>query len=68
MDNQSNSNKVFVYPNINASYKVVEDLMIFYAGAEVSLKIPIKILQMKMHFLSPTLNIAPQIISDILQG
>jgi hypothetical protein len=24
-----------------------------------SLKIPIKILQMKMHFLSPTLNIAP---------
>jgi hypothetical protein len=32
MDNQNSSNKLYIYPNINASYKVVGDLMIFYAG------------------------------------
>jgi hypothetical protein len=60
MDNQSNSNKVFVYPNINASYKVVEDLMIFYAGAEGSLsQNSYQDFANENAFLSPTLNIAP---------
>jgi hypothetical protein len=33
LDNENSSNKLYVYPNFNASYKVVGD-MIFYAGAE----------------------------------
>jgi hypothetical protein len=37
MDNQNSSNKLYIYPNINASYKVVGDLMIFYAGSRGSL-------------------------------
>ncbi|MEC5166155.1 hypothetical protein RCH18_001890 [Flavobacterium sp. PL11] len=60
MDNQDSSNKLFVYPKFNASYKVVGDLMIFYGGAEGDLK------QNSYQdfvdtnpFLSPTLNIKP---------
>jgi hypothetical protein len=34
---ENNSNKFYVYPQINASYKVVNDLMIFYAGVEGNL-------------------------------
>jgi hypothetical protein len=30
---ENSSNKFYVYPQVNASYKVVGDLMIFYAGA-----------------------------------
>jgi hypothetical protein len=29
LDNENSSNKLYVYPNFNASYKVVGDLMIF---------------------------------------
>jgi hypothetical protein len=36
MDNQNSSNK-YVYPNINASYKVVGDLMIFLCRGRGSL-------------------------------
>jgi outer membrane receptor protein involved in Fe transport len=35
---QNSSNKFYVYPQINASLKVVGDLMIFYAGAEGNLE------------------------------
>ncbi len=52
--------KFFIYPNVTASYKLVGDLMIAYAGAEGNLK------QNSYHdfvqenvFVSPTLNIAP---------
>ena len=34
LDSKNNDNKFLIYPQINASYKVVGDLMIFYAGAE----------------------------------
>jgi hypothetical protein len=34
LDNENSNNKLYVYPKFNASYKVVGDLMIFYAGAE----------------------------------
>lgn len=34
----SGDSKFFVYPQVNASYKVVGDLMIFYAGAEGTLQ------------------------------
>jgi hypothetical protein len=30
----NSNNKFLIYPQFNASYKVVGDLMIFYAGAE----------------------------------
>jgi hypothetical protein len=60
MDNQSNNNTLFIYPNINASYKVVGDLMIFYAGAEGSLEQnSYQDFANENAFLSPTLNITP---------
>jgi hypothetical protein len=59
-DNVNNKGKFFVYPQVNASYKVVGDLMIFYAGAEGSLD------QNSYHdlvkvnpFVSPTFFVSP---------
>ncbi|EIA08986.1 TonB-dependent receptor [Flavobacterium frigoris] len=60
LDNENSNNKFFVYPQVNASYKVVGDLMIFYAGAEGSLEQNSYLdFVNKNSFLSPTLNIAP---------
>lgn len=60
MASQSGENKFFVYPNITASYKVVGDLMIAYAGAEGGLKQnSYKDLVEENFFVSPTLGIAP---------
>jgi hypothetical protein len=60
LDNQRSSNKVYVYPKFNASYKVVGDLMIFYAGAEGNLEQNSYMeFANENLFLSPTLNIAP---------
>lgn len=60
MDNENSNNKFFVYPQVNASYKVVGDLMIFYAGAEGSLEQNSYLdFVSENSFLSPTLNIAP---------
>ena len=60
LDNQNSKNKLYVYPQINASYKVVGDLMIFYAGAEGNLEQNTYSDFVKLNpFLSPTLNIAP---------
>ena len=60
LDNQNSNNKFLVYPKINASYKVVGDLMIFYAGAEGDLKQnSYQDFVAVNSFLSPTLNIAP---------
>lgn len=60
VSNEANKNKFYIYPQINATYKFVGDLMIGYAGAEGSLK------QNTYHdfvdtnfFVSPTLGIAP---------
>ena len=59
IENQ-NTNKLFVYPKFNASYKVVGDLMIFYAGAEGNLKQnSYQDLVDSNPFLSPTLFIKP---------
>jgi len=53
-------NKFFIYPNITASYKVVGDLMIAYAGAEGTLKQnSYKEFVDENFFVSPTLAIAP---------
>ncbi|MDD5151583.1 MAG: TonB-dependent receptor [Flavobacterium sp.] len=60
MDNQNSNNKFYIYPQINASYKVVGDLMIFYAGAEGNLEQnTYSDFVSENPFLSPTLNIAP---------
>ncbi len=59
-DIENNDNKFLVYPQINASYKVVGDLMIFYAGAEGNLEQNTYTDFVAMNpYLSPTLNIAP---------
>ncbi|MGO4905932.1 TonB-dependent receptor [Flavobacterium sp. W20_MBD1_R3] len=60
MDNQNNNNSFYVYPKFNASYKVVGDLMIFYAGAEGNLEQnSYQDFVDENPFLSPTLRIAP---------
>ncbi|MFI0490530.1 TonB-dependent receptor [Flavobacterium sp.] len=60
LDTQNSNNKFYIYPQINASYKVVGDLMIFYAGAEGNLEQnTYSDFVNENHFLSPTLNIAP---------
>jgi len=59
-DNENSDNKFFVYPNINASCKVVGDFMIFYAGAEGNLEQNSYMDFVNTNpFLSPTLNIMP---------
>ncbi|POY41093.1 TonB-dependent receptor [Flavobacterium alvei] len=59
-DLENNDNKFLVYPQIKASYKVVGDLMIFYAGAEGNLEQNTYTDFVAMNpYLSPTLNIAP---------
>ncbi len=60
MDNENSNNTFLVYPQFNASYKVVGDLMIFYAGAEGDLEQNSYMDFVNENpFLSPTLNIAP---------
>jgi hypothetical protein len=60
MANQEGDNKFFIYPNITASYKVVGDLMIAYAGAEGNLKQnSFQEFTQENFFVSPTLGIAP---------
>lgn len=60
LDNQNSENKLFVYPQITASLKVVGDLMIFYAGAEGTLQQnTYRDFTNENPFLSPTNYIAP---------
>jgi hypothetical protein len=57
---QNSSNKFYVYPQINASLKVVGDLMIFYAGAEGNLEQNTYSNFVNSNpYLSPTLSIKP---------
>jgi len=60
MDTENSDNKLFVYPQVNASLKVVGDLMVFYAGAEGSLdQNSYKDFTDENPYLSPTLTVAP---------
>lgn len=60
MDKEGKNDKFLIYPQINASYKVVGDLMIFYAGAEGNLEQNTYMDFVNANpYLSPTLNIAP---------
>ena len=58
--NNGGNNKFFIYPNISASYKLVGDLMIAYAGAEGTLKQnSYKEFVDTNFFVSPTIAVAP---------
>jgi hypothetical protein len=57
---QNSSNTIYVYPQVNASLKVVGDLMIFYAGAEGNLEQNTYADFVDVNpYLSPTLDIKP---------
>ncbi|MBC7642494.1 MAG: TonB-dependent receptor [Flavobacterium sp.] len=59
-DTVNTNGKFFVYPQVNASLKLVGDLMIFYAGAEGSVEQnSYRNFTNQNPFLSPTLNVAP---------
>lgn len=57
---QQNESRVFIYPNIKASYKVVGDILIAYAGAEGNLQQNSYADFVDQNpFVSPTLFISP---------
>ena len=58
--NDENDGKVFLYPNIKASYKLVGDILIAYAGAEGNLQQnSYADFVEENSFVSPTLVVAP---------
>jgi len=60
LDSENSGNKFYVYPKINASYKLVGDLMIFYTGAKGGLEQNSYADFVTVNpFLSPTLNMRP---------
>ncbi len=60
IDNENSTSKLFVYPQVNASLKVVGDYMIFYTGVEGSLdQNSYRDFSIENPFVSPTLAIAP---------
>ena len=60
LDSGTNNNQLLIYPKINASIHVIDDLMVFYAGAEGNLEQNTYAdFVSKNPFVSPTLQIAP---------
>jgi hypothetical protein len=60
LDSENNGNKIFFYPKVNASYKLVGDLMIFYTGVKGGLQQNTYADFVNENpFLSPTLAITP---------
>lgn len=60
MDSERDLNRFRVYPEAEASLKLVGDLMVFYTGAKGGMdQNSYKSLSEKNPFISPTLNIAP---------
>ena len=60
VDNENSKNKLYVYPQINASLKVVGDFMIFYTGAEGGLdQNSYRDFTNENPYVSPTLSITP---------
>jgi len=59
-DTENSGNKFYLYPKVNASYKLVGDLMIFYTGVDGGLKQnSYADFVTENPFLSPTLNMRP---------
>ncbi len=60
IDAETSNNQFLIYPKINASLNVVDDLMVFYAGAEGGLEQnSYSDFVNQNPFVSPTLEIAP---------
>lgn len=60
LDTQNSNNQFLIYPQITASYHVVDDLMLFYAGAKGDLhQNSYMDFVAENPFLSPTLSILP---------
>ncbi|KUJ61878.1 TonB-dependent receptor [Flavobacteriaceae bacterium CRH] len=60
LDSENSGNKFYIYPKVNASYKLVGDLMIFYTGVNGSLnQNSYADFVTENPFLSPTLNMRP---------
>jgi hypothetical protein len=60
VDNENSSSKLFVYPQVNASLKLVGDFMIFFTGVEGSLdQNSYRDFSNENPFVSPILTIAP---------
>ena len=60
LDTENSNNKFYIYPQINASYKVVGDLMIFYTGVVGGLEQnSYRNFSNQNPFISPTLFITP---------
>ncbi|WP_456314235.1 hypothetical protein [Pseudomonas shirazensis] len=60
LDSENSGNKFYIYPKVNASYKLVGDLMIFYTGVNGSLnQNSYADFVTDNPFLSPTLNMRP---------
>ncbi len=59
-DSENSGNKFYIYPKVNASYKLVGDLMIFYTGVNGGLtQNSYADFVNENPFLSPTLNMRP---------
>ncbi|MDY0988672.1 hypothetical protein BSF41_42210 [Flavobacterium sp. ACN2] len=59
-DTENSGNKFYLYPKVNASYKLVGDLMIFYTGVDGGLKQnSYADFVTENPFISPTLNMRP---------
>ncbi len=57
---EAGESKFFIYPQVTGSYKIVGDLMVFYAGLEGTLhQNSYSDFVQENFFVSPTLNIAP---------
>ncbi|MFH6992383.1 TonB-dependent receptor [Flavobacterium sp. FlaQc-48] len=60
LDSENSGNKFYIYPKVNASYKLVGDLMIFYTGVNGGLEQnSYADFVTDNPFLSPTLNMKP---------
>ncbi|MFH6997200.1 TonB-dependent receptor [Flavobacterium sp. FlaQc-57] len=60
LDSENSGNKFYIYPKVNASYKLVGDLMIFYTGVNGGLEQnSYADFANENQFLSPTLNMRP---------
>ena len=60
LDAETSNNQFLIYPKINASFDVVDNLMVFYAGAEGNLEQNTYADFVNQNpFVSPTLKIAP---------
>jgi hypothetical protein len=60
LDSENSQTNFFIYPKINLSYRLVDELLIVYGGANGSLdQNSYRNFKDKNPFVSPTLNIAP---------